>query len=84
MSNYYLELKNLSFKMNSTKKCTCGFDINHPKIITKTNYSSFGWFLFTILGLSAKPYRIDYYCSECEEKIHSTSEPKILKKNVGR
>jgi len=62
----------------------CGFDLNHPKIITKTNYFSWGWLFFTILGLSAKPKRVDFICSEREEKILSSTDKNILQKYVGR
>ncbi|MBK8944304.1 MAG: hypothetical protein IPM32_03440 [Ignavibacteriae bacterium] len=66
------------------KVCKCGHDINHPIVIHESEYSKWGWFLFTILGLSAKPKSVKFICSKCNEIIFSTSEPKILKKFVGR
>lgn len=64
--------------------CKCGYDINHPKVIHKSEYSKFGWFLFTILGLSAKPRKVTFICSDCNQTISITSDPKILQKFVGR
>ena len=66
------------------KICKCGYDINHPKIVHKSEYSKWGWFLFTGLGLSAKPKIVNFVCSECDETISVTTDPKILNKYVGR
>lgn len=68
----------------SLKKCKCGFSMNDPKVEAKTVYSSWGWFLFTILGMSAKPKMVNYVCSVCGEKISSISDLEILKKFIGR
>jgi hypothetical protein len=66
------------------KICKCGFDIEHPKVVYKTEYTKWGWFILTILGLSAKPKEIKFTCSDCGETIDTTSDPKTLSKYVGR
>jgi len=65
-------------------KCSCGYDINHPKVIHKCEYSKIGWFLLTILGLSAKPKSIEFICSVCNMVLFKTNDPAILKKYIGR
>ena len=67
-----------------SKKCNCGYDINHPKIIHRSEYSTWGWFLITILGLSAKPKKVNFECSECGDIISVATDPKVLDKFVGR
>ena len=64
--------------------CKCGNNINHPKVYHKCNYSKWGWFLLTILGLSAKPSSVSFICSNCEQRILTSKENKILTKYVGR
>ena len=64
--------------------CICGYDINHPKIIHKTEYSKLGWLLLTVLGLSAKPKIVKFICPECSDILMSSSDPEILSKYVGR
>jgi hypothetical protein len=65
-------------------KCKCGYQFNDPQIIHQSTYSKWGWFLLTILGLSAKPKQIKFICSECKEIVLVSSEPDILKKFIGR
>ena len=67
-----------------SKICRCGYDINNSSIIHETDYSGWGWFLFTILGLSAKPKLVRFICSKCGEEIKRTNDPKILNNYVGR
>ena len=64
--------------------CKCGNDINHLKVIHKSEYSKWGWFLFTVLGLSAKPKSVKFVCSDCKDTISVSTDPKILKKYIGR
>ena len=66
------------------KTCKCGYDINHPKIVHKCQYTKFGWFLLTILGMSAKPKKVLFVCSECNEVIDESTDPNLLKEYVGR
>lgn len=65
-------------------KCSCGHSIDHEKVIHKSDYSKFGWFLFTILGLSAQPKKVSFICSDCNEIISESNEPELLKKFIGR
>lgn len=66
------------------KKCKCGYTKEHNKVVHTCNYSGFGWFLFTVLGLSAKPQSVSFTCSVCNETIEINSNPELLKKYVGR
>jgi len=69
---------------NNLKICKCGYKINDPHIVAKTNYSSWGWFLFTILGMSAKPISIDFICTVCGDKLESSTDQETLKRFIGR
>ena len=64
--------------------CKCGFDMNHIKVTHSCEYSTWGWFLFTVLGLSAKPKNVKFICSDCEETISVSKDSQILKKYIGR
>jgi len=66
------------------KTCKCGYDINHPNIVHKCQYTKFGWFLLTILGMSAKPKKVSFVCSQCNEVIDESTDPNLLKEYVGR
>ena len=64
--------------------CKCGHSVEHDKVIHETEYTKWGWFLFTVLGLSAKPSKVKFICSECDQTIIVTRDPTILAKFVGR
>jgi hypothetical protein len=74
MSNFPCGFKNTTHSCDENK--------NYP-VEFECTYSGFGWLLFSI-GMSAKPTRVDFICSNCKEIIESTSNPEILKKYVGR
>lgn len=64
--------------------CSCGNNIEHKKVYHETIYSKWGWFLLTVLGLSAKPKRVNFICNDCKETLLSSIENDILNKFVGR
>jgi hypothetical protein len=66
------------------KLCECGYDISNANIIHETEYSGWGWFLFTVLGLSAKPRSVKFICSRCGTVLKKTDDPEIRAKYVGR
>ena len=57
---------------------------NVKKYEAKTYYSGFGWFLFTFVGMSAKPVKVDFIDRETGKVMQSTTDPEVLKKFVGR
>lgn len=54
------------------------------KYEAKTHYSGFGWFLFSVIGMSAKPIKVEFIDRETGEIAGSSEDPGILKKFVGR
>ena len=50
----------------------------------KTHYSGWGWFLFTVIGMSATPVKVDFIDRATGEVVESTTAPEITKKFVGR
>ena len=57
--------------------------IENKDLTFKTQYSSFGWFLYWI-GMSAKPVKVDFFDRKTGEFVRSTTDPEELKKYVGR
>ena len=60
------------------------YEENRKKYEMKTVYSGFGWFLFTVIGMSAKPQRVEFYDRESGELIASYDDEETRKKLVGR
>lgn len=68
--------------MNLT--CQCGHELNNPRISHETEYSKWGWFILTVLGLSAKPRLVKYICKDCGKVLKTSNDPETLKKFVGQ
>ena len=58
-------------------------DSPNKKLTFRTHYSGFGWFLY-LVGMSAKPSKVDFINSETGEVVSSITDSKELKKYVGR
>ncbi len=63
--------------MNSI--CKCGNNLNHPKVYHNSEYSKWGWFLLTILGLSAKPISVSFICMDCKEILLVSKEREVTR-----
>ncbi len=50
----------------------------------KTHYSGWGWFLFTIIGMSATPEKVEFIDRETGNVVETSTDPEITKKFVGR
>jgi hypothetical protein len=66
------------------KKCTCGNDKNSKATVHKCHYSSMGWILLSLVGMSAKPIKVDFTCTKCGETFESSTDPEVLKQYAGR
>ena len=65
-------------------KCSCGNDRKSKAVVHKCHYTTLGWLLFTIVGMSAKPAKVEFTCTKCGETFESLTDPAILKEFAGR
>ncbi|MBU1095255.1 MAG: hypothetical protein CVV23_08755 [Ignavibacteriae bacterium HGW-Ignavibacteriae-2] len=54
------------------------------KYEVKTFYSGWGWFLFTVIGMSAKPSKVEFLDRETGKIVETSFDPEILNNFVGR
>lgn len=64
--------------INKFKKCTCGRAVNDPEVVATDNYSSWGWFWWT-MGTTAIPKSISFYCNKCEKNFDEIIDKKLIK-----
>jgi hypothetical protein len=50
----------------------------------KTTYTGWGWFLFTVVGMSATPSKVEFVNRENGSIVAETMDKDILKHFVGR
>lgn len=59
-------------------------DVISKKCDVKTYYSGWGWFLFTVIGMSAKPSKVEFIDRITGKIIGISVDPDILGRFVGR
>ncbi|MBN1300496.1 MAG: hypothetical protein JW995_04710 [Melioribacteraceae bacterium] len=57
---------------------------DNKKYEIRTFYSGWGWFLFTVIGMSATPSKIEVIEKATGKIVDQSVEPEILKNFVGR
>ena len=60
------------------ERCRCGHDRKHHMVSAVATYTTWGQFWLSLMGVSAKPIRIDYRCRICKETFDFTTDPRIL------
>ena len=58
--------------------CSCGNNRYHHMVSPETTYTAWGAFWITIMGVSAKPIRVDFSCRICKEKFDFEIDPEQL------
>jgi hypothetical protein len=60
------------------------YEENKDKFELKPVYSGFGWFLFTFIGISAMPQRVEFIEKETNETAAVFTDHETRKKYAGR
>ena len=62
-----------------TIACGCNRTRDSGSVYAEPRYSMMGLFTLTFVGVTAKPKRVDYVCSQCGKTIDSSRDPKVLR-----
>lgn len=64
-------------KTKKTKTCRCGHARGHHMVSADAEYTFVGW-VALLLGISARPTRINYHCRRCDQIFERTTDPEVL------
>ena len=62
----------------SLPSCRCGHARGHAMVSAEGQFT-FMASVATLIGISARPYRIKFVCRRCGEVIEQSSDPVVLK-----
>ena len=62
--------------------CRCGYDRYHLMVTPELEYTAWGTFWLTVMGVSAAPLRARFRCRRCGERFDFTDDPQELKKFI--
>lgn len=60
------------------KQCSCGNDLNHPRVTAEPKYGLFASLLF-LLGISAPVKEVVFWCEMCGTVMKRSRDPEVLK-----
>jgi len=67
-------------KDDALEVCNCGHDRYHPMVSPHLEYSAWGSFWITVMGVSAVPLRARFRCRRCKQTFDFSDDPVELKK----
>ena len=64
-----------------TPKCRCGHDRHHFMVTAEGRYTALTWAAL-LIGISVRPWAIDYRCRQCNEVFDRSFDPEDLRRHT--
>jgi len=61
------------------KTCHCGHAIGHAAIQEEPEYTTWGWIMLSMLGMTPRPHHIAFRCQLCRKELGQSRDPKLLR-----
>lgn len=65
------------------RTCHCGHRRGDPEIIEEPEYSTWGWILLSMFGMTPRPQHISFRCMYCRDEIGRSRDPRLLARRSG-
>ena len=60
------------------KTCFCGHRRGDPEIQEEPEYTTWGWLMLSMLGMTPRPDHISFRCAKCRKEVARSRDPKLL------
>jgi len=60
------------------RTCHCGHEIGAPAIQEEPEYTTWGWIMLSMLGMTPRPHYISFRCLYCRKELGQSRDPKLL------
>lgn len=60
------------------RTCHCGHHIGDPAIVEQPEYTTWGWILLSIFGMTPRPDHISFRCTYCRQELGRSRSPALL------
>ena len=67
-----------SSRPTQLERCSCGNDRHHHMVSERREYTAWGKFWMILMGVSARPVKIDFVCRQCKERFDFIKDEKEL------
>ncbi len=66
--------------MRTERVCYCGHKRGDPEIQEEPEYTTFGWIMLSMLGMTPRPDHISFRCMLCRKEIGTSRDPRLLER----
>lgn len=60
------------------RKCHCGHRRGDAAIQEEPEYTTWGWIMLSMLGMTPRPHHISFRCLYCRQEVGQSRDPKLL------
>lgn len=60
------------------RKCHCGHRRGDPQIHEEPEYTTWGWIMLSMFGMTPRPDHIVFRCILCRADVGTSRDPKLL------
>lgn len=60
------------------RTCHCGHKLGDPEIEEEPEYTTWGWIMLSMFGMTPRPDYIAFRCSLCRAELGRSRDPKLL------
>jgi hypothetical protein len=64
--------------MKKQRRCHCGHEMGHAAIEEEPEYTTWGWIMLSMLGMTPRPDHIAFRCMYCRKEVGRSRDPKLL------
>ena len=65
-------------RAQKNKTCHCGHHMGDPAIQEEPEYTTWGWIMLSMLGMTPRPDHISFRCMYCRKELGQSRDPKLL------
>jgi hypothetical protein len=62
------------------RTCHCGHRLGHSAIQEEPEYTTWGWILLSMFGMTPRPHHIAFRCFLCRKEVGRSRDPKLLER----
>jgi hypothetical protein len=64
--------------MKKQRSCHCGHKMGDAAIEEEPEYTTWGWIMLSMLGMTPRPDHIAFRCMYCRKELGQSRDPKLL------
>lgn len=68
----------------SADTCYCGHRQGAPEIQEEPEYTTWGWILLSMFGMTPRPSHISFRCMHCRKEVGQSRDPRLLARKSPR